>query len=51
MVIDSAGAKGFDLFRLEEMPTATIVSEIIKNKIEQAGIQTLTFSKPEDLVF
>lgn len=51
MVIDSERAKGFDLFRLEEMPTAIIVSERIKNKIEQAGIQTLTFSKPEDLVF
>lgn len=50
MVIDSASANGSDLFRLKEASTVIIVSERLKNKIEQSGIRTLTFWQPEEVV-
>jgi len=48
LAVDGDKARGALMFRLAESVNAVIVHESVKNAIEGAGIDTLTFIEPED---
>lgn len=50
LVIDKKKAHDFLLFRLAEKTSTIIVHENIKNEIENNGIDTIKFIKPEEYV-
>lgn len=50
VVIDPQKARGALLFRLAESVNGIVVHESVKNAIEVAGIDTLTFIPPEEWV-
>lgn len=50
MVVDSNRALGADLFRLAEESSVILVSQRLREIIEAAGIDTLTFTRPEHWV-
>lgn len=50
LVIKEDKARGAIMFRLAECVTAIVVHESIKNAIEAAGIDTLTFIPPEEWI-
>ena len=50
LVIDEKKTKGALMFRLAESVNGIVVHESVKNAIEAAGIDTLTFIPPEEWV-
>lgn len=50
LVIDEGKTRGALMFRLAESVNAIVVHESVKNVIEAAGIDTLTFIPPEEWV-
>lgn len=50
LTIDPSKTKGALMFRLAEAVNAIVVHETVKNAVEAAGIDTLTFMSPEDWV-
>ena len=50
LAIDESKAHGLKLFRLAENINALMVHEEVKNVIEESGINTLDFLKPDEFV-
>ncbi len=48
LVVDTSKANGALMFRLAESVNAILIHDSVKNAIETAGINTLTFTEPED---
>lgn len=50
LTLDESRIRGLDLFRLDENVNALVISQRVKLKIEQQGIDSVRFFRPEDWV-